>query len=198
MPKVSDEHRGAVRRRILDAALVCLARNDYQNVTTRELVTEADLSTGTFYNYFPTKEHLYVSLAEDLLTEDIERFQAAEPDGTSTGRGLLDFLSDYVMADPRGAVVMSSFRSQLDRSGDAHQVIERLNHFVVERFAPLVAAAQADGSVRAEVDVDAIVELLDIVWDGLGRREGSGSFQTSYQRVSETLMDVLLNGVLRE
>lgn len=197
MPKVSDEHKGVIRRRIMDAALTCLARNDFQNVTTRELVAEADLSTGTFYNYFPTKEHLYVSLAEELLTDDIERLRAAEPDHAGAGSGLLRFLSDYVMADPETAVVMATFRSQLDRSGESGDVIDRLNRFVVHEFAPLVADAQADGSVRPEIDAEAVVELLDIVWDGLGRREGAGSFQTSYQRVSETLVEILRNGALQ-
>ena len=53
MPKVSEEHTQQVRRRLLDAARICLERNGYQDVTTRELVAEAGLSTGTFYNYFP-------------------------------------------------------------------------------------------------------------------------------------------------
>ena len=38
MPKVSDEHKDNVRRRIMDAAVVCLVRNDYQEITTRELL----------------------------------------------------------------------------------------------------------------------------------------------------------------
>ncbi|HEY5155044.1 MAG TPA: helix-turn-helix domain-containing protein, partial [Acidimicrobiales bacterium] len=63
MPKVSPEHKDAVRRRILDAALACLERNDYRDVTTRELLSEAGLSTGTFYNYFASKEDLYETLA---------------------------------------------------------------------------------------------------------------------------------------
>ena len=63
MPKVSAEHKDAVRRRIMEAALVCLRRNGFQDITTRELLAEAGLSTGTFYNYFPTKEQLYEALA---------------------------------------------------------------------------------------------------------------------------------------
>jgi AcrR family transcriptional regulator len=195
VPKVSAEHKDAVRRRIMDAALVCLARNDFQGVTTRELLAEAELSTGTFYNYFPSKEHLFESLAEELLADDIERLRSPV-DGHDAGTGLLRFLRDYLLADPVVAATMSRFRGEIDRSGDAREAIERLNAFVVREFTPLVARAQTDAFLRDDLDAEAAVELFDIVWDGLGRRQASGSFQTSYRRVGETLLQILLHGVL--
>ena len=71
MPKVSPEHKEGVRRRIMDAAMTCLRRNNWDDITTREVLTEAGLSIGTFYNYFPSKDHLYAALAEDALTTDL-------------------------------------------------------------------------------------------------------------------------------
>src|SRR5438128_1713385 len=113
MPKVTDEHKDAVRRRIMDAALTCLERNGFQDVTTRELLTEAGLSTGTFYNYFPSKEHLYEALAEELLSDDLERLRSTGFDGKGTGYGLLRFLSDYALVDPEAAIAVSSFRGRM-------------------------------------------------------------------------------------
>jgi AcrR family transcriptional regulator len=196
VPKVSDEHKDAVRRRIMDAALTCLERNEFQNVTTRELLAEADLSTGTFYNYFPSKEHLYGALAEELLSEDIERLRSPAADDPAGGQGLVRFLREYLATDPSVAAAMSRFRAEMDRSGEAREAIERLNAFVVREFTPLVAKAQADAFLRDDLDAEAAVELFDIIWDGLGRREASGSFQTSYHRVGETLMQILLHGSL--
>src|SRR5690349_22427823 len=196
MPKVSDEHKDAVRRRIMDAALTCLLRNGFQDVTTRELLAEADLSTGTFYNYFPTKEHLYEALAEELLTEDLERLRSSSFDGMGTGYGLLRFLSDYALVEPDAAVAVSSFRGRMHATGDAKDAINRLNQFVVREFTPLVEKAKADGFLREDIDAEAAVELLDIVWDGLGRRAASDTFQTSYRRVGDTVLKVLLQGIL--
>lgn len=198
MPKVSDEHKGAVRRRIMDATLACLLRNGFQDVTTRELLAEADLSTGTFYNYFPSKEHLYEALAEELLSEDLERLRGTGGEDHTTGYGLLRFLSDYALVDPEAAVAVSSFRGRMNVTGDARDAIARLNHFVVAEFTPLVEKAQADGFLRADIDAAAVVELLDIVWDGLGRRQGMDTFETSYRRVGETVLKLLLQGILSE
>lgn len=198
MPRVTAQHKEAVRRRIMDAAIACLLRNGYQDVTTRQLLTEAGLSTGTFYNYFPSKEHLYEALAEELLGEDIRRVAEQDHGDQGVGWGLLRFLSDYVMVDPTAAVAVSSFRSRAHTSGEAAETVARLNRFVVEEFAPLVQKAQADGFLRADLDAEAMVELIDIVWDGLGRRQGSDSFQTSYERVGRACLGLLLQGALAE
>ena len=197
MPKVSDEHKDAVRRRIMDAALVCLRRSGYADITTRELLAEAGLSTGTFYNYFPSKEDLYEALAEELLADDVARLvDAADAPGASIGFGLLRLLADQAFVDPEAAVAIATFRSRLHASADAAEAIGRLNAFIVAQFAPLLARAQAEGTIRPDLDADAAVELLDIIWDGLGRRQATDTFETSYQRVGAVVLALLADGLV--
>lgn len=198
MPKVSDQHKDNVRRRIMDAALVCLARNHYQDVTTRELLAEAGLSTGTFYNYFPSKEHLYEALAEELLTDDVSRIVGLGDQGEPTGTGLLSLLRDYMLADPRAAIAVANFRGRQGGDPEAMAAIARLNSWIVTEFTPLVEKAQADGFVRADLDPRAVVELLDMIWHALGHRAAQDSFQTSYEAVGQVLLQVLLGGALVE
>jgi AcrR family transcriptional regulator len=195
MPKVSAEHKDAVRRRILDAALTCLARNDFQDVTTRELVAEAGLSTGTIYNYFSSKELLYEALAEELLGDDIERLQQ-ETGESATGEVLFRFLSSYLFSDPAPAVALSGFRGRINLSGDAKDAIDRLNAFIVQEFTPFVEKARADGFLRDDVDAEAIVELFDIIWDGVGRRAATGTFQTDHTRIGNAMLKLVVHGML--
>jgi len=198
MPKVSSEHKDAVRRRIMEAALVCLRRNGYQDITTRELLAEAGLSTGTFYNYFPTKEQLYEALAEEMLSEDISHLLEASAEGQPVGAGLFKFLRDFVMVEPEGAAAVASFRGRATASPEAADAVARLNRYVVSEFVPLVEKAQADGFVHPDLDPEALVELMDIIWDGLGRRAASDSFQTTYERVGAACLHVLLRGAVAE
>lgn len=196
MPRVSPAHKDAVRRRIMDAALVCLGRNGYRNVTTREVLAEAGLSTGTFYNYFPTKDHLYEALAAELLAGERARLADGVDRGDDLGVALMRFLADHVLGDPEAAVAVSMFRSRPDASGEAAEAIARLNRSVLDEFVPIVRRAQADGFLRDDLDAEAVVELLDLVWDGLGRRQATGSLQTSYERVGRTVLEVLRRGVV--
>ena len=193
MPKVSTEHKDAVRRRIMDGALACLQRSGYQDITTRELLAEVGLSTGTFYNYFDSKEQLYEQLAVEALAGDLTRIQdPALPVGTS----LFGFLGEYMMVEPEGAVAVASFRSGAMATPNGAESVARLNRYVVEQFVPLVEKAQADGFVDPTLDAEALVELMDIIWDGLGRRAGSEAFQTSYERVGAACLQVLARGAL--
>lgn len=196
MPKVSPEHKDAVRRRILDAALVCLERNDYRGVTTRELLAEAGLSTGTFYNYFPSKEDLYETLAEEALGADVARITGASAHGVPIGRGLLTFLQEYLLANPGTAIAVSSLRSRMHAGPEAAGAVTRLNRFVVEAITPLVRESADEGFLRPDLDPEALVELVDLLWDGMGRRAGQDTFQTSYGRVARALMQVLLDGAV--
>jgi len=198
MPKVSAEHKDAVRRRIMDAALVCLRRNGFQDITTRELLAEAGLSTGTFYNYFPTKELLYEALAIEALSDDIGNLLEGSEDGRAVGLGLFQFLQDFVMKDEEGAVAVASFRAGATATPQGAEAVARLNRYVVDEFVPLVQKAQVDGFVDPSIDAEAMVELIDIIWDGLGRRAANDSFQTSYQRVGAACLQVLVHGAMAE
>lgn len=195
MPKVSPAHKEAVRRRIMDAALACLERSGYRDVTTRELLAEAGLSIGTFYNYFPSKEHLYEALAEEMMAADVRRIVEGAASG-SVGEGLLALLRELAVDQPQGAVAVATFRGRMHAEPDAAEAIARLNRFVVDEFVPLVEKAQAEGWIRADLDAEALVELIDVVWDGMGRRQATGSFQTSYERVGSTLVALLAGGAL--
>lgn len=195
MPKVSDEHKDNVRRRIMDAALICLERNGFQDVTTRELLSEAGLSTGTFYNYFPSKEHLYEALAEEMLSVDIA---AVIDDSRPLSDSLLVFVRDFLLTQREGAIPIARFRSQASNSTTGADAVDRLNRWMLDQFVPIVQTAQADSIIDPDLDPEAFVELLDIIYDGLGRRAASDAFQTSYERVGATLLTVLLQGAIHE
>ncbi|MEZ5208229.1 MAG: hypothetical protein R2690_14950 [Acidimicrobiales bacterium] len=93
-------------------------------------------------------------------------------------------------------MAIATFRSRLHASADAAEAIGRLNAFIVAQFAPLLARAQAEGTIRPDLDADAAVELLDIIWDGLGRRQATDTFETSYQRVGAVVLALLADGLV--
>ena len=139
MPKVSDEHKQAVRRRILDAARTCLERNGYHDVTTREVVAEAGLSTGTFYNYFPSKEHLYAALAEDALGADLAAALGDRGPAASTrSRPSCGSCASRCWPIPTGPPRWPACGPE-PATGTAAEPVARLNHVVIATFAPLVA-----------------------------------------------------------
>ncbi|MEL7545870.1 MAG: TetR/AcrR family transcriptional regulator [Pseudomonadota bacterium] len=55
------------RQAILDAARIVFARLGYDACSIRDIIRETDLASGTFYNYFKSKEEVFETLASDSV-----------------------------------------------------------------------------------------------------------------------------------
>lgn len=61
----------ANRQAILDAASKVFARDGYEAASIRDIIRETSLASGTFYNYFKSKEEIF----ETIAAESAKRFQ---------------------------------------------------------------------------------------------------------------------------
>jgi AcrR family transcriptional regulator len=68
-PKVSEEHKENRKHLLLDSALKCFASRGYESTTIDDIVHEAGVSKGMFYNYFRSKEEMYLELLENRTSE---------------------------------------------------------------------------------------------------------------------------------
>ena len=187
MPKVSAEHKEAVRDRLLEATRRCLTRKGYEGTTVRDIAGEAGVSIGTLYNYFASKEDLIEALSEHVLGGDLRQLGAVDD--------LVGLLREFVFSQPGpGTPVLAQLRGRVSK--DANPAVARFNAYIVESFHPLVKAAQAEGVLRPDLDAEAVIELIDILWDGMSRRQAGRTFQTTYERVGATAMELLTKGAL--
>jgi AcrR family transcriptional regulator len=82
MPKVTDAHRAARRRQILDAASRCFVRDGFHATSMQDVLGEAGLSAGAVYRYFPSKAAIVAAIAEETVGDVIrviEEITGAEP-----------------------------------------------------------------------------------------------------------------------
>ncbi len=64
MPKISDERKTERLEQILEGARRCFAEHGYEGATVAKLEREIGLSRGAIFNYFPSKEDLFLALAQ--------------------------------------------------------------------------------------------------------------------------------------
>lgn len=69
MPKVSEEHRAAMRERIQSAAIACVSRKGFSNTSMADIIAEAGLSAGAVYVYYRSKEELVVDVGRRVFEE---------------------------------------------------------------------------------------------------------------------------------
>src|SRR3984957_3008421 len=56
-----------LRERLFRAALVLFGKKGYAETTVEDVTEAADVGKGTFFNYFPTKEHILMAFGEMQL-----------------------------------------------------------------------------------------------------------------------------------
>ena len=189
MPKVSAEHREKVRRRLLDAASAVIARDGHEGATTRAILDEADMSAGTLYNYFSSKEELFEALVEDVVSVNVALFDIQEA-------GVQQFV-EMLMREP-DSPAMAWFRGRMSTDPDLQSSYRRLNRYILDVFVPKVREEQTAGRLDGETDAEALVELVDILFDGMNRRHALDTFVTSYERVGAAFLAMVDRSVITE
>src|SRR5437763_10392539 len=53
-----------IRERLFRAALAQFGKKGFAETTIEDITEAADLGKGTFFNYFPSKDHLLIAFAE--------------------------------------------------------------------------------------------------------------------------------------
>jgi AcrR family transcriptional regulator len=75
-----ERRRAEIRERLFRAALELFAERGFLETTVEDITEAADVGKGTFFNYFPTKEHVLATLGAERLAV-IERAHARAQTG---------------------------------------------------------------------------------------------------------------------
>ena len=190
MPKVSDAHKERVRQRLIDAAGRVVMRDGHEGTTTRAILAEAGLSAGALYSYFSSKEELFETLAERALQESLVLYSAEAAPGESPAELLRRFITELLTKPDLPALAW--FRGRMSSDRDVQAATARFNRYIVDTFAPALAGS---GALDADLDVAAVVELFDIIVEGLNKREVLGTFATSFERVGAVAGALLVDAI---
>ena len=190
MPKVSAEHKQAVRERLLDAAHECLHELGYEATTTREILDRAGLSAGTLYHYFSGKDDLMMALAERVASVELPELL-----GVGDGHDLTTLTRLVrVILSARGDTLLPTLRDRARVDPDMRKALARYDALLVEGTAPLVERAQLDGHLDPSLDAAALVELVELLFEAVQAHRAAGMFVTSLDRVVDTFVSLLTKG----
>jgi len=73
MPKVSDDYKERKRESLLESALKCFGEKGFHSTTMDDIVAYSKTSKGLIYNYFKSKEELYLELMQERTKLTFER-----------------------------------------------------------------------------------------------------------------------------
>ena len=166
MPRLSETEKEVRRRRVLDGARRCFARHGYEGATVVRLEQEIGLSRGAIFNWYPSKQELFLALAAEdnlrlhtLLAEEgfeavIEAVIEHEPDWLAV---YLEF-GRRLKADPALRERWIAIAPPETR----------------ERSRGWIERGQSSGELRSDVSAEDIGNFLGVIVDGIVAQRALG------------------------
>jgi AcrR family transcriptional regulator len=161
------------RRRILTAAMRCVAEVGYTQATIREIARAADMTSGTLYHYFPNKNELLKATGDEIEAIVAPRLRvaaAASADVVDRLDAVLDesqrLIADYPYLTAFLRAVRAGNATRSRRESPRHPESKAMRDVVTE----IVAEARGQGTLSPETDPAAVVETICALTRGLSER----------------------------
>jgi AcrR family transcriptional regulator len=163
-PRLFDD--ATERRKVMDAAVRVMARNDYADTSIADILSEAGLSTSSFYRHFASKEVLLAQLVR-REAESARRYvqhaidKASEP--TSGLLAWLDAVLDLFFESRKAARTALFSTPQVMSSPWMTSAILDMRSFPSEPLVDVLRAGHASGDIYSptpEADAESIFGLL--------------------------------------
>ncbi len=154
-----ERRKQEVHDRILNAASELFEKKGIGSTTVEEIADAADFAEKTFYNHFPTKQHLISELAEGLVEENYALLEEARKRPIATRARIAFFAAQSAdLAAQRGTIrrglILEIIRvSQIEGSGPARR--RELRH----AWAALLQDGVALGDVGNRFSIEFLAEM---------------------------------------
>jgi AcrR family transcriptional regulator len=196
--KLTDRQKQAIatHKKIYNTALKLFEKKGFDNVTVNEICRKAQVSKGTFYVYFESKEQVVLDFLEqnDVIVHDLAAGElTAIKDPVDR---LMHFMRLALLSQQeRGPDIMVvSYRARvaLFRSGKGRTLESRSSY---KAILSLVEEAQAKGKIRKDMRSADIARLIIRAFDGVVHSWCivNGSFDLISE--AEGMAQVLLGGL---
>ncbi|MGD1209920.1 MAG: TetR family transcriptional regulator [Candidatus Acidiferrales bacterium] len=160
-----ERRRTEIRERLFRSALQLFAERGYFETTVEDITEAADVGKGTFFNYFPTKEHV-------LATFGTERIAVVERALEEARKGpvlpvLRRLAGDLAGQSAESAALLraiyAAHASCEPVRAELHKRLQTARRLMTE----IVALAQKRGEIRRDIPAAELARLTQIVLLGV-------------------------------
>lgn len=149
-----------IRESLFRSALSLFAKKGFSETTVEDITQAADVGKGTFFNYFPTKEHILLSFAEmqlsrlEIVIREIRESRLPIVQGI---RRLVQRMTEAPIQNP--AVVRALLQAHLS-SPIVREEMFRMHREHQRLIGSLLRQGQEQGEVRNDLPAEDIAQIL--------------------------------------
>jgi AcrR family transcriptional regulator len=166
-PGRRERRKQEVRARLLAAARALFEQKGFAATTVDEICERADVAQKTFFNHFPTKQHVVREIAEAFLDEVGSFIEEARKQPGSTAERLAHLFeragAEALRAGPRHKELLIEVVRVAQVDGSGPEQSRRLH----AAFRALLADGAAAGDLTRDHDVAFLTEMVVAVFAGI-------------------------------
>ena len=185
-----------IRERLFRAALTLFAKKGFTETTVEDITNAADVGKGTFFNYFPSKDHLLIAFSD----MQIAKLQTAVDGVRESREPMTTFfkgLSVKLSAEPGRSPDVVRALLQANLASDSVRGAMRKNYLLGHALlTELMQVAQQRGEFREDIPASELAHVFRqtvlgtlLVWSVFG--------DTSLPERIDSALNVLWTGMLR-
>lgn len=162
-----ERHRTETRDRLYRAALALFAERGFLETTVEDITEAADVGKGTFFNYFPTKEHILAEFGGQRTAAVERTLQQARV----TKGPVLDVFRELVgdavgQADKSPALLRAIFAAHASCTSVRAELVKR-SHVGRRILAQIFLLAQERGEIRRDIPAMDLARMTQRIFMGV-------------------------------
>lgn len=161
-PKIDRRQRRSaeIREKLFRAALRLFAEKGFAETTVEDITNAADVGKGTFFNYFPSKDHILIAFSEMQLSKlqtTVESFRTS----TALMTEFFREMSVRMTAEPGRApdVVRAILQANLS-SSSVRLVMQETHQRAHSLLTQLVQVGQERGEFRRDLPASELAQVF--------------------------------------
>lgn len=168
-PKVTSQYKTDIRERIVQSAIECFSKYGFDRSRMDDIAHTADLSKGTVYLYFKSKEDLFYAICENNLKALKEQLSLIF---ATTKENLLydaeQFYDNLHRLEKRGSEkVFFEIVAESSRNQKLQNILYEQRTKIFDVVKEYLDLQVEKGFFRKDIDTDAIASGLVALYNGL-------------------------------
>ena len=166
-PKVTTQYKTEIREKIVDAAIVTFSKHGYDRTKMDDIAETANLSKGTIYLYFKSKEELFYAISENnikALKEQLSVLFTKSEDLISDSQ---KFYVNFRKASEQSDKVFLESIAESSRNQRLQEMLYHQRMKVLDIVTEYLKLQIKKGFFRSDIDIDAVAVGLVSLYDGL-------------------------------
>jgi AcrR family transcriptional regulator len=200
-PKITEEAKNARRSLIVEHAISLFSKNGFVETSIDDIVEVSGISKGGIYNYFKSKDEIFLAIAEDRFNERHKLIQSFTGDMTNKEK-IVKYIewTLYGQFDEKAKInarFTFEFWSVLSRNKDTSDKARERYKLFYDDLSSILKDGMKSGEFHEDLDLDSMVYIILSTMDGIAFCNSVMGISIN-KAIVENYIDTILNKIINK